>query len=193
MSAPTHRAIGHGRIELLQGNIVEQEADAIVNAANTHLSGGGGVDGAIHRAAGKALLRECERLPADERGRRCPTGEVRVTSAGKLAAQHVIHAVGPFYNADYAEKAERQLADVYTNALRAAAEHGCRVVAFPAISTGAYRFPLGRGAEVGLDAVAAWLRAHPLPEVVRFVLLKEAAFAAFQAALGRLADGEQAG
>src|SRR5256885_1392446 len=87
----------HGRLELVLGNIIEQTVDAIVNAANTKLTGGGGVDGALHRAAGPTLKEECLRLPADERGRRCPTGEVRVTGAGALPARRVIHAVGPFY------------------------------------------------------------------------------------------------
>jgi len=186
----THLPLGHGRIELVRGNIVEQEANAIVNAANTKLAGGGGVDGAIHRAAGQALARECPRLPADGRGRRCPTGEVRVTRAGKLAAQHVIHAVGPFYNPRYAEKGERQLRQVYENALRAAAEHGCLVIAVPAISTGAYRFPLKRGAQIALETVAEWLKEQRRPEVVRFVLLKEKVFEAFRSALKRLATNE---
>src|ERR1700689_3362190 len=92
----------YGRIELVLGNIVEQAVDAIVNAANTKLAGGGGVDGAIHRAAGLALKEECLLLPADERGQRCPTAEVRVTGAGTLPARWVIHAVGPFYNERYA-------------------------------------------------------------------------------------------
>src|SRR5262249_23175745 len=127
----------HGRIELVLGNIVEQEVDAIVNAANTKLAGGGGVDGAIHRAAGPTLKQECLSLPADESGRRCRTGEVRVTGAGDLPARWVIHAVGPFYSERYAEKARRQLREVHQRALEAAAAKGCRSVALPAISTGA--------------------------------------------------------
>jgi O-acetyl-ADP-ribose deacetylase (regulator of RNase III) len=181
------RPVGKGRIELVLGNLVEQRADALVNAANTKLSGGGGVDGAVHRAAGKALAAECARLPADERGRRCPTGQVRVTGAGKLAVKYVIHAVGPFYNARYAEKAERQLREVYENVLKAAAGHCCRVIAVPAISTGAYRFPVGEAARAALDVVARWLRENDLPEVVRFVLFKPAHFKAFKSALEELA------
>src|ERR1700735_41906 len=95
----------HGRIELVLGDVVEQTVDAIVNAANTKLTGGGGVDGAVHRAAGPTLLEECLQLPADEQGRRCLTGEVRVTGGGMLPARWVIHAVGPFYNDRYADKA----------------------------------------------------------------------------------------
>ena len=180
------RQVGQGRIELVRGNIVEQSADAIVNAANTRLSGGGGVDGAIHRAAGKALAEECAAIAADERGRRCPTGQVRVTGAGKLSARYVIHAVGPFYNARYADKGERQMREVYANVLRAAAEHDCRTLAVPAISTGAYRFPVARAAVIALGVVADFLRHSAVPEVVRFVLYKEAHFEAFQQALADL-------
>src|SRR5437870_4524040 len=127
----------HGRIELTLGNIVEQAVDAIVNAANSTLAGGGGVDGAIHRAAGPGLLEECLRLPEDEQGRRCPTGEVRVTGAGKLSARWVIHAVGPVYSERAPEKAHQQLRQVHLRALDAAVEKSCVSVAFPAISTGA--------------------------------------------------------
>ncbi len=179
------RPFGHGRIELVLGNVVEQSADAIVNAANTRLSGGGGVDGAIHRAAGKALRTECAQLPADEKGRRCPTGEVRVTAAGNLAARFVLHAVGPFYHPLYADKAERQLREAYDNALTAAAERDCRSVVFPALSTGAYRFPVPRAAEIALAAVAEFLAAHEAPELVRFVLFEPPLFEAFRAELLR--------
>jgi O-acetyl-ADP-ribose deacetylase (regulator of RNase III) len=180
------RTVGRGRIELILGNIVEQHADAIVNAANTRLSGGGGVDGAIHRAAGKVLRQECARVPADAKGQRCPTGQVVVTGAGNLAARWVIHAVGPFYNPFYQDKADRQLREVHANVLTAAAQRGCRTVALPAISTGAYRFPVERAAAIALAAVAEFLREHSRPEVVRFVLLKEPALAAFQQALAQL-------
>ena len=181
------RPVGRGRIELVLGNLVEQRADALVNSANTKLSGGGGVAGALHRAAGKSLAEECASLPADEKGRRCPTGQVRVTGAGKLMAKYVIHAVGPFYNARYAEKAHRQLREVVENVLRSAAAHSCRVIAVPAISTGAYRFPVAEAARVALDAVARWLGEYDLPEVVRFVLLKPAHFKAFKESLEELA------
>jgi O-acetyl-ADP-ribose deacetylase len=181
--ATVSRPIGAGRIELLLGNIVEQEVDAIVNAANTKLAGGGGVDGAIHRAAGKRLREACEQFPADDDGRRCPTGEVCVTPAGDLRAKHVVHAVGPFYNARYAEKAERQLREVIHNALAAAARHRCRSVALPAISTGAYRFPIDRAAVIALAAAADFLAGKSSVKVVRFVLYKQAHFDIFQARL----------
>jgi O-acetyl-ADP-ribose deacetylase len=179
----------HGRIELVLGNIVEQAVDAIVNAANTKLSGGGGVDGAIHRAAGPRLTEECLLLPADERGHRCPTGEVRVTGAGNLTARWVIHAFGPFYNERYADKARQQLRQVHQRALESAAAKGCRSVAFPAISTGAYRFPLTEAAPIALEAAEEQLRQQQSLELVRFVLFKPAQLEVFRAALQALAGG----
>ena len=176
----------HGRIELVLGNIVEQVVDAIVNAANTKLLGGGGVDGAVHRAAGPTLKQECLLLAADENGRRCPTGEVRVTGCGKLPARWVIHAVGPFYNERYADKARQQLRQVH-HALEAAAAKGCRSVAFPAISTGAYRFPLAEAAPIALGTAIAWLQKPQSVELVRFVLFKPAQLEIFRAALRTLA------
>src|SRR5262245_43768950 len=184
---PKAKAVGRGRIELVLGNIVEQEADAIVNAANTKLTGGGGVDGAIHRAAGPALKAACLRLPANEKGRRCPTGEVRATEAGNLKAKWVIHAVGPFYNARYAERAEAQLRGVYVNALQAAADLGCRSIAFPAISAGAYRFPVDRAAAIAVGAVAEFLAEQSALRLVRFVLFQQPVFDAFETALRRVA------
>jgi O-acetyl-ADP-ribose deacetylase (regulator of RNase III) len=175
--------VDYGRIELVIGNIVEQAVDAIVNAANTKLAGGGGVDGAIHRAAGHTLKEECLGLPADEHGRRCPTGEVRVTRAGRLSARYVIHAVGPYYNERYAEKARQQLKDVHKRAFEAAAAQGCRSIAFPAISTGAYRFPLNEAAPIAVGAAKTWLSEKQPLELVRFVLYKPVQFEAFRRAL----------
>jgi O-acetyl-ADP-ribose deacetylase (regulator of RNase III) len=178
--------IGNGRIELVLGNIVEQAVDAIVNAANTKLSGGGGVDGAIHRAAGKSLLAECEALPVDGTGKRCATGETRVTGAGKLPARFVIHAVGPFWNEQYADKVDAQLRDVHLSAMRAAAERGCRSIAFPAISTGAYRFPVDRAATIALTAVAEHLKKPGPIELVRFVLFSPPLLRTFERAAAAL-------
>lgn len=177
---------GAGRIELALGTITEQAVDAVVNAANTKLAGGGGVDGAIHRAAGRALKEECSSLPADGDGRRCPTGEVRVTGAGDLPARYVIHAVGPFYNGRYADKARAHLRLVHERALTAAAERGCHSIAFPAISTGAYRFPLAEAAPIALNAALAHLRQPTSLSVVRFVLFKPAHLNAFRSALAAL-------
>jgi O-acetyl-ADP-ribose deacetylase len=177
----------HGRIELVLGNIVEQVVDAIVNAANTTLAGGAGVDGAIHRAAGPRLLEECLLLPVDEQGRRCPTGDVRVTGAGKLPARWVIHAVGPVYDESHPDKAQQLLRQVHQQALVAAAAKVCHSVAFPAISTGAYRFPLAEAAPIALGAAEEHLRSPQPVELVRFVLFQPAQLEVFRAALGTLA------
>src|SRR5207249_2894808 len=131
------------------------------------------------------LKEECLLLPADENGRRCPTGEVRVTGAGDLRARWVIHAVGPFYNERYADKARQQLHQVHERALDAA--KGCRSVAFPAISTGAYRFPLAEAATIALQAAEEHLRRQQSVELVRFVLFKPAHLEVFRAALLALA------
>ncbi|MFO0943098.1 MAG: macro domain-containing protein [Pirellulales bacterium] len=169
------RLLKHGSIELVLGNIVHQDTDAIVNAANTKLAGGGGVDGAIHRAAGPELKQLCLHFPADENGRRCPTGQVKITAAGNLAAKYVIHAVGPFYNEKYAEKAHSQLRLLHETALQVAVEHQCKSIAFPAISTGAYRFPVADAANIAIDAICSFLNSSPGIELVRFILYKAAA------------------
>jgi O-acetyl-ADP-ribose deacetylase (regulator of RNase III) len=185
------RVVSGCRIELVLGNIVDQQVDAIVNAANTKLSGGGGVDGAIHRAAGKTLIEACQRFPADDQGRRCPTGEVRVTEAGKLPVGWILHAVGPFFNARYLDKAERQLRQVHENILQAALDKKCRTIALPAISTGAYRFPINRAATIALETVASFLKQNGKPERVRFVLFKQSQFDIFAQAMKKTIAEEE--
>lgn len=181
------RRIGGGQIEVERGNIVEQRVDAIVNAANTWMLGGGGVDGAIHNAAGPALLAECKKVPVDAQGRRCPTGETRTTDAGRLAARYVIHGVGPVYDAERADEADRALRAVHASALAAAADRGCASIAFPAISTGAYGFPIARAAVIAIDAVADFQRgARPIAEV-RFILFSAADLTIFEQALSAIA------
>src|ERR671914_476319 len=145
-----------GAIELVQGDITEQAVDAIVNAANSSLLGGGGVDGAIHRAGGPAILEECRRLGG------CETGEAKATTAGELPARYVIHAVGPVWNGGD-EGEDELLASCHRRAIEIAAELGCRSIAFPAISTGAYRFPVERAAQVALEATREALERHPGP------------------------------
>jgi O-acetyl-ADP-ribose deacetylase (regulator of RNase III) len=152
------RTLKHGVVELVVGNIVDQDTDAIVNAANTKLLGGGGVDGAIHRAAGPELKQLCAKLLADADGRRCPTGEVRSTAAGKLASKIVIHGVGPFYNGGYREKSELLLQKVHQLALEEAVKHHCQSIAFPAISTGAHRFPIADAATIAIDVACRFLQ-----------------------------------
>ena len=161
------------RIELIQGDITRQAVDAIVNAANESLLGGGGVDGAIHRAAGPDLLRECRTLGG------CPTGEARITKGYRLPAKHVIHTVGPIYRGGKSGEKEK-LAAAYRNSLSLAAAHGLRSVAFPAISTGAYGYPLRVAAEIALGAASAWIEDHERPEKIVFVLFTESDLAVYK-------------
>ena len=155
--------IGDSIIELVQGDITQQDVDAIVNAANTSLLGGGGVDGAIHRAAGRELLDECRTLNG------CPTGSAKITRGYKLKARHVIHAVGPVYRGGQSGE-PTLLADAYRTCLDLASQNQCASVAFPAISTGIYGYPIQEAARIAFDTIIAYLRAHPDIELVRYVL-----------------------
>jgi O-acetyl-ADP-ribose deacetylase (regulator of RNase III) len=171
-------------IELVLGDITRQAVDAIVNAANSTLLGGGGVDGAIHRAGGPAILDECRAIRA-ERGE-CPTGQAVLTGGGGLPARHVIHAVGPVWHGGSRGEAEL-LASCYRNALRIAADRGFRTVAFPSISTGIYGYPVELAASTALSAVASFLAAEPVaPDLVRFVLFDPVTFATYAGALEAL-------
>jgi O-acetyl-ADP-ribose deacetylase (regulator of RNase III) len=167
---------GTGRISLVQGDITKQEVDAIVNAANTSLLGGGGVDGAIHRAGGPAILNECRQLGG------CDTGDAKATTAGDLPARHVIHTVGPVWYGGEQGEAE-QLASCHRRALEVAAELGCRSVAFPAISTGVYGYPVDEAAQVALGTTSEELGKHPELERITFVLFSDEHLAAFERAL----------
>jgi O-acetyl-ADP-ribose deacetylase len=155
-----------GRIELIRGDITHQDTDAIVNAANTSLLGGGGVDGAIHRAGGPAILAECRRHGG------CATGDAKITSGGRLKARHVIHTVGPVYR-DGTRGEPDLLASAYRRSLEVASENGLRRVAFPSISTGVYSYPVPDAARIALRTVADYLRAHDDIELVRFVLFSD--------------------
>ncbi len=174
--------IGAATVELVQGNIVTVAADAIVNAANSSLLGGGGVDGAIHRAGGPAILEECRAI-RDRRGG-CPTGQAVITTAGRLPARYVIHAVGPRWR-DGAHGEPELLAGAYRASLQLAGERDVASMSFPSIGTGAYRYPVADAARVALGTVAAYLREHPEGSVRRvlFVLYTPDDLATYERAL----------
>jgi O-acetyl-ADP-ribose deacetylase (regulator of RNase III) len=154
------------KIKLLKGDITKMQTDAVVNAANSSLLGGGGVDGAIHSAGGKAILDECIAIRNRQGG--CSTGEAVITTGGSLPAKYVIHTVGPVWNGNKQEK-EQLLADAYRNSLALAVQNGIRTIAFPNISTGIYHFPKDRAAEIALTTVSDFLKTNPTIKEVVFV------------------------
>jgi O-acetyl-ADP-ribose deacetylase (regulator of RNase III) len=164
------------RIELTQGDITQCAVDAIVNAANSSLLGGGGVDGAIHRAAGPELVQECRLLHG------CKTGQAKITGGYRLPAKHVIHTVGPVWNGG-GNNEEELLANCYRNSLALAVQHGIRTIAFPAISTGIYRFPLERATEIALRETLAFLANDSTLERVIFVCFDERTLQAYEETL----------
>lgn len=171
--------INHSAIELVTGDITQQDTDAIVNAANSSLWGGGGVDGAIHRAAGPKLLEECRTLGG------CATGDAKITRGYSLKAKHVIHAVGPVYR-DGRHGEDELLASAYRRSLDLAAENRLSSIAFPAISTGEYGYPLERAARVALRTIINFLQEHEGPELVRMVLFGAGAYETHQRILVEL-------
>ncbi|RJO66439.1 MAG: O-acetyl-ADP-ribose deacetylase [Myxococcales bacterium] len=166
------------RLRLVQGDIAEQEVDAIVNAANTSLLGGGGVDGAIHRAAGPLLLEECRTLGG------CDAGDAKATKGYRLPARWVIHTVGPIWRGRPEDDA--LLASAYRRSLETAAEIGAETIAFPSISTGAYRFPITRACPIALRAALDGLFRFPQIRELRFVLFSDADYAIYQDNLSKL-------
>ena len=171
--------IGNAKIELLEGDITGQDTDAIVNAANRSLLGGGGVDGAIHRAAGPQLLAECRTLGG------CETGDAKITKGYRLKARHVIHTVGPIYHSA-GKKAPELLASCYRRSLEVASQNRLKSVAFPSISTGAYGYPLEEAAPIAIQTVLDYLKPHPDIELVRFALFGREAYQAYEKALREL-------
>lgn len=178
------RQIGSTVLTLVQGDITQQEVDAIVNAANSSLLGGGGVDGAIHRKGGPAILEECKKIRATQGS--CPPGQAVITTAGDLPARRVIHTVGPVWNGGGRGEAGI-LRNAYRRSLELAVGEQLRTVAFPSISTGAYRFPLAKAAAIALQTIDEHCRAHPRAhDEVRMVLFSAADFAIYAEALGQL-------
>ena len=165
-----------GRIEIIQGDITKQSVDAIVNAANCSLLGGGGVDGAIHRAAGPELLAECRTLNG------CETGKAKITKGYRLPAKYVIHTPGPIWYGGSRGEAEL-LASCYRSCLALASENGCKTVDFPSISTGVYHFPLDKAARIAVNTISDYLKAHDDIERVRMVCFDSRTLAQYEKAL----------
>jgi len=172
--------MAHPKTQVIQGDITKVKADAIVNAANSGLLGGGGVDGAIHRAGGPAILEECKKIVAKQGG--CPTGEAVITTAGNLPAKYVIHTVGPVWQGGKRGEAAL-LANCYTHSLQLAVQHGCRTIAFPNISTGVYGYPKKDAAEVALQAVHQFIQKNESIETVYMVCFDVENFNLLQQAL----------
>ncbi|MCL6635337.1 MAG: O-acetyl-ADP-ribose deacetylase [Peptococcaceae bacterium] len=174
--------VGKARLRLLQGDITQQDTEAIVNAANPSLMGGGGVDGAIHRAGGPQILEECKQIAA--RIGKLPAGEAVITTGGRLPARYVIHTVGPVWQ-DGRHGEPELLRSAYLNSLSLAKEKGIRSVSFPSISTGAYRFPVEKAARIALAAVRDFLQNNELEEV-RFVLFSDKDLKVYEEAWGEI-------
>jgi O-acetyl-ADP-ribose deacetylase (regulator of RNase III) len=185
MEEVNEMTVGKTKVVLIQGDITRQATEAIVNAANSGLMGGGGVDGAIHRAGGPAILDECRRIIS--RIGRLDTGKAVITTGGNLKAKYVIHTVGPVWRGGNRGEAEL-LASAYRESLKLAAEHKLKSISFPSISTGIYGYPVAEAAKVALDAVIAFSRDEPNSlEKVYFVLYDSKAFNAYSAELAEVA------
>lgn len=165
-----------GKLEIITGDITEQDVDAIVNAANCSLLGGGGVDGAIHRAAGPELLAECRTLHG------CETGKAKITKGYRLKARYIIHTPGPVWHGG-GHGEEALLASCYRSCMALAAENGCKTVDFPSISTGVYHFPLEKASKIAVDTITACLEEYPAIERVRMVCFNQHTQRFYQAAL----------
>ena len=177
--------INNAILSLIKGNITDQDTEAIVNAANTTLLGGGGVDGAIHRAGGPKILEECKKIRARQGG--CPTGEAVITTGGKLKAKYVIHTVGPVWSGGN-QNENLLLENAYRNSLTLAKNKGIRSISFPSISTGAYRFPMNDAARIALSTVRDFLKEQSFEEV-RFVLFSEGDLKVYEEAWQKVTRG----
>lgn len=179
----TSMVIGSATLEIIKGDITKQSTDAIVNAANNSLLGGGGVDGAIHHAGGIAILEDCKKIVA--RQGRLPTGEAVITTAGSLPCKYVIHTVGPIWKGGNQDEA-RLLSKCYSNCLKLAAEHNLMAISFPSISTGVYRYPLEEAAGIALRTISEYMKKTSSLEKVVFVLFDDRSLEAYQLALQNL-------
>jgi O-acetyl-ADP-ribose deacetylase len=172
-------SINRGKLVLVTGDITLEETDAIVNAANTRLSGGAGVDGAIHRAGGPSIMQECRKIGG------CPTGQAVITTGGNLKVKYVIHTVGPVYQGGMHGEADL-LRSAYLSSLKLAAAKGLISIAFPAISTGVYGYPLGEAAHIALKTAVDYLQENTDIELIRFVLFDRRTYDIFAAALKKI-------
>ncbi len=171
--------VGKTIISIVRGDITEEDTDAIVNAANSKLAGGGGVDGAIHRAGGPAIMEECRKIGG------CPAGEAVVTSGGNLKARHIIHTVGPIYR-DGRHGERELLANAYRNSLKRALENGIKSIAFPSISTGAYGYPIREASRIALQTVMGFAEEHEGITTIRFVLFSDRDLGIYRETLANL-------
>ncbi|MDY7034156.1 MAG: O-acetyl-ADP-ribose deacetylase [Thermodesulfobacteriota bacterium] len=169
-------------VSLVEGDITKEETDVIVNAANSRLAGGGGVDGAIHRAGGPSIMEECRQIGG------CPTGKAVITTGGKLKAKNVIHTVGPIYSGGRKNEAEL-LASAYRESLKLASSKGLESIAFPSISTGAYGYPLSEAANIAINTVLEYVKANTDLKLVRFVLFGRQAYDEYKKTLKALTKG----
>jgi len=174
--------VGQTTFFLEEGDITRQETEGIVNAANSRLAGGGGVDGAIHSAGGPSIMEECRRIGS------CPTGQAVITGGGRLKARYVIHTVGPIYRGGTKGEA-RLLASAYRESLKLAREKGLRSLAFPSLSTGAYGYPLGEAARIAVETVIRYLQENPVFDRVGFVLFGSQSYQAYLQAAGKIIEG----
>ncbi len=172
-----HVDVGKTKLVVIQGDITQQDVDAIVNAANSSLMGGGGVDGAIHRAGGPQILEECKAYIA--KNGRLPTGEAMITSGGRLKAKYVIHTVGPVWQGG-SNKEDELLANAYRNSLRVAVENNVKSVAFPSISTGIYGFPIQRAAGIAVETASRFASNNSSLKEIRFVTFSKPDFEVYQ-------------
>lgn len=173
--------INRSKLELAEGNITAADTKAIVNAANRSLLGGGGVDGAIHRAGGPEILEECRKLGG------CETGDAKITTGGNLSAQYVIHTVGPVYHGGEGNEAEL-LASCYCRSLDVAMENGIKSISFPSISTGAYRYPVEEASHIALKTVIDYLNKHGEIELIRFILFSKLDYDTYSRTLAMLTE-----